>query len=132
MHDPTATLSHSDHNLFRSDVVEGLSRLQRTIPSLAVRRDARVLSWSVRQEAKKEKLPDRATQVGDSARLAQNGVRDRDNHVRKSRNQCPNPDAAHSRDDRGSDDGAHRDAELPKAIGITLIDTVRDQHRSQP
>jgi uncharacterized SAM-dependent methyltransferase len=32
MHDLTATLSHSDHNLFRSDVVEGLSRLQKTIP----------------------------------------------------------------------------------------------------
>jgi len=32
MHDRTATLSHSDHNLFSSDVVEGLSRLQRTIP----------------------------------------------------------------------------------------------------
>jgi len=33
MHDMTATLSHSDDNLFRSDVVEGLSRLQKTIPS---------------------------------------------------------------------------------------------------
>jgi dimethylhistidine N-methyltransferase len=32
MHDLTATLSHSDHNLFRSDVVEGLSRLQKAIP----------------------------------------------------------------------------------------------------
>ncbi|MER9758230.1 L-histidine N(alpha)-methyltransferase, partial [Mesorhizobium sp. M0166] len=32
MHDLTATLSHSDHNLFRSDVVEGLSRRQKTIP----------------------------------------------------------------------------------------------------
>jgi uncharacterized SAM-dependent methyltransferase len=32
MHDLTATLSHSEHNLFRSDVVEGLSRLQKTIP----------------------------------------------------------------------------------------------------
>ncbi|MFC7397272.1 L-histidine N(alpha)-methyltransferase [Chelatococcus sp. GCM10030263] len=28
----TATLSHSDNSLFRSDVVEGLSRLQKTIP----------------------------------------------------------------------------------------------------
>jgi uncharacterized SAM-dependent methyltransferase len=32
MRDLTATLSHSDHNLFRSDVVEGLSHLQKTIP----------------------------------------------------------------------------------------------------
>ena len=32
MHDLTATLPHSDHNLFRSDVVEGPSRLQKTIP----------------------------------------------------------------------------------------------------
>jgi uncharacterized SAM-dependent methyltransferase len=32
MHDLTATLSHSDHNLFRSDVVDGLPRLQKTIP----------------------------------------------------------------------------------------------------
>ena len=29
---PGATLSHSDRNLFRSDVVEGLSHLQKTIP----------------------------------------------------------------------------------------------------
>lgn len=62
----------------------------------------------------------------------QNGVCDRDNHVRKSRSQCTDPDAGHSRDDRGRDDGAHRDADTPKAIGITLIDTVRDQHHSQP
>jgi dimethylhistidine N-methyltransferase len=33
MDDLTATLSHSDSSLFRSDVVEGLSRLQKTIPS---------------------------------------------------------------------------------------------------
>ena len=65
-------------------------------------------------------------------RLAQNGVCDRDSHVRKSRRQCTDPDAGHSRDDRGRDDGAHRDADTPKAIGITLIDTVRDQHCSQP
>jgi len=32
MHDLTATLLHGDHNLFRSHVVEGLSRLQKTIP----------------------------------------------------------------------------------------------------
>lgn len=32
MHDLTATLSQSDHGLFWSDVVEGLSRLQKTIP----------------------------------------------------------------------------------------------------
>jgi dimethylhistidine N-methyltransferase len=32
MHDLTATLSQSDHNLFHSDVVEGLSRFQKTIP----------------------------------------------------------------------------------------------------
>jgi dimethylhistidine N-methyltransferase len=32
MHDLTATLSHRDDNFFRSDVVEGLSRLQKTIP----------------------------------------------------------------------------------------------------
>jgi uncharacterized SAM-dependent methyltransferase len=32
MHDLTATLPHSEHILFRSDVVEGLSRLQKTIP----------------------------------------------------------------------------------------------------
>jgi hypothetical protein len=65
-------------------------------------------------------------------RLAQNGVRDCDNHVRKSRSQCTDPDAGHSRDDRGRDDGAYRDADTPKAIGITLINTVRDQHHSQP
>ena len=29
MHDLTATLSHSDHNLFRSDVVEGLPAFKR-------------------------------------------------------------------------------------------------------
>ena len=70
------------------------------------------------------------SQMGIPARLAQNGVCDRDNHVRKSRSQCTDPDAGHSRDDRGRDDGAHRDADAPKAIGITLIDTVRDQHHS--
>jgi uncharacterized SAM-dependent methyltransferase len=32
MRDLTVTLAHSDHNLFRSDVVEGLSHLQKTIP----------------------------------------------------------------------------------------------------
>ncbi|NGO55679.1 L-histidine N(alpha)-methyltransferase [Allomesorhizobium camelthorni] len=32
MHDLTAPLSHGDYNLFRSDVVEGLSRPQKTIP----------------------------------------------------------------------------------------------------
>jgi dimethylhistidine N-methyltransferase len=32
MHDLAATLLYSDHNHFRSDVVEGLSRLQKTIP----------------------------------------------------------------------------------------------------
>ncbi|WP_128921363.1 L-histidine N(alpha)-methyltransferase [Bradyrhizobium nanningense] len=32
MHDLTATLFDSNHNLFRSDVVEGLSRLQKIIP----------------------------------------------------------------------------------------------------
>lgn len=32
MHDLTTTLSHGDHNFFRADVVEGLSRLQKTIP----------------------------------------------------------------------------------------------------
>lgn len=32
MHDLTATLSRSDHSLFHSDVVEGLSRPQKTIP----------------------------------------------------------------------------------------------------
>src|SRR3954453_12144716 len=32
MHDLTAKLSQSNHNLFRSDVVEGLSRLRKTIP----------------------------------------------------------------------------------------------------
>jgi hypothetical protein len=98
----------------------------------ATRRDAR-FSGSVREETKKEKFPDRAPPgSGISERLAQNGVCDRDNHVRKSRSQCTDPDAAHSRDDRGRDNGAHRDAKPPKAIGITLIDTVRDQHGSQP
>jgi hypothetical protein len=70
----------------------------------------------------------RPPRSGIPALLAQNGVCDRDNHVRKSRSQCTDPDATHSRDDRGRDDGAHRDADTPKAIGITLIDTVRDQH----
>ena len=88
---------------------------------------------SARQETKKEKFSDRAPpRSGIPARLAQNGVCDRDNHVRKSRSQCTDPDAGHSRDDRGRDDGAHRDADTPKAIGITLIDTVRDQQHSQP
>jgi dimethylhistidine N-methyltransferase len=32
MHDQTATLSHSDDSIFHSDVVEGLSRVQKTIP----------------------------------------------------------------------------------------------------
>ena len=80
-----------------------------------------------------KKFSDRAPRrSGISSRLAQNGVCDRDDHVRKSRSQCTDPDAGHSRDDRGSDEGAHRDADTPKAIGITLIETVRDQHRSQP
>jgi hypothetical protein len=70
--------------------------------------------------------------VGVPARLAQIVLCDRDNHVRKSRSQSTDPDTGHSRDDRGRDDGAHRDADTPKAIGITLIDTVRDQHHSQP
>ena len=69
---------------------------------------------------------------GIPVRLAQNGVCDCDNPVRKSPSQCTDPDTSHSRDDRGRDDGAHRDADTPKAIGITLIDTVRDQHHSQP
>ena len=73
-----------------------------------------------------------APRSGIPARLAQNGVCDRDNHVRKSRSQCTDPDAGHSRDDRGRDDGAHRDADTPKAIGFTLIDAVCDQHHSQP
>jgi hypothetical protein len=64
--------------------------------------------------------------------VAQNGVSDRDNHARKSRRQYTDPDTGHSRDDRGRDDGAHRDADTPKAIGTTLIDSVRDQHHSQP
>ena len=82
---------------------------------------------------KKEKFSDRRPpRSGIHARLAQNGVWDRDNHARKSRSQCTDPDAAHSRDDRGRDDSAHRDADYPKAIGITLIDAVRDQHHSQP
>ena len=82
---------------------------------------------------KKEKFSDRRPpRSGIHARLAQNGVWDRDNHARKSRSQCTDPDAAHSRDDRGRDDSAHRDADCPKAIGITLIDAVRDQHHSQP
>ena len=82
---------------------------------------------------KTEKFSDRAPRrSGISARLAQNDVCDRDNHVRKSRGQCTDPDAGHSRDDRGRGEGAHRDADTPKAIGITLIETVRDQHRSQP
>jgi len=55
-----------------------------------------------------------------------------DNHVRKSRSQCTDPDAAHTRDDRRRDDGAHRDTDTPKAIGAPFIDTVRDQHQSQP
>jgi hypothetical protein len=95
--------------------------------------NTKIATRSVRQETKKEKLSDRAPpRSGIPARLAQNGVCDRDNHVRKSRSQCTDPDAGHSRDDRGRDDGAHRDADTPKAIGITLIDTVRDQHHSQP
>lgn len=85
-----------------------------------------VLSWSVRQEAQKEKILDRAPFC-----VARNGVRHRNIRVRKSRCQCPNSDAAHSRDDRGRYDAAHRDADPPKAIGISLIDTVRDQHHSQ-
>jgi L-histidine Nalpha-methyltransferase len=32
MHDLTATLSQSGDNLFRSDVVDGLPRFQKTIP----------------------------------------------------------------------------------------------------
>src|SRR5215510_14068944 len=81
----------------------------------------------------REEFSDRAPpRSGIPARLAQNGVCDRDNHVRKSRSQCTDPDAGYSSDDRGRDDGAHRDADTPKAIGITLIDTVRDQHHSQP
>ena len=88
---------------------------------------------SARQETKKEKFSDRSPPRSRiPARLAQNGVCDRDNHVRESRSQCTDPDAGHSRDDRGRDDGAHRDADTPKAIGITLIDTVRDQQHSQP
>src|SRR5205814_10626130 len=79
------------------------------------------------------KFSDRApSRSGITARLAQNGACDRDNHVRKSRSQCTDPDTGHSRDDRGRDDGAHRDADTPKAIGTMLIDSVRDQHRSQP
>ena len=92
-----------------------------------------VLSRSVRRKPRKKKFSDRAPpRSGIPARLAQNGVCDRNNHVRKSRSQRTDPDAGHSRDDRGRDDGAHRDADTPKAIGITLIDTVRNQHHSQP
>jgi hypothetical protein len=69
---------------------------------------------------------------GIPVRHAQNGLRGRDNRGRKSRSQCTDPEATHSRDDRGRDDGAHRDADTPYAIGITLIDTVRDQRLSQP
>jgi uncharacterized SAM-dependent methyltransferase len=32
MHDLAAMLPYSAHNLFRSDIVEGLSRLQKAIP----------------------------------------------------------------------------------------------------
>ncbi|GGC76249.1 L-histidine N(alpha)-methyltransferase [Chelatococcus reniformis] len=32
MHDLSASLSHSDHDLFRADVVEGLSHIQKAIP----------------------------------------------------------------------------------------------------
>jgi len=98
----------------------------------ATRRDAR-FSPGASDRKPRKKFSDRAPRrSGISSRLAQNGVCDRDDHVRKSRSQCTDPDAGHSRDDRSRDEGAHRDADTPKAIGITLIETVRDQHRSQP
>ena len=57
-------------------------------------------------------------------------LRDRDIDVRKSPPRRIDPDAGHSRNDRGRDYGAHRDADPPEAIGIALIDTVCDQHHS--
>src|SRR5215475_8018274 len=98
----------------------------------ATRRDARFSPGASERKPRKKNSQIAPPRSGIPERLAQNGVCDRDNHVRKSRSQCTDPDAAHSRDDRGRDNAAHRDAETPKAIGITLIDTVHDQHRSQP
>ena len=88
-----------------------------------------VLPRSVRTKKKNSRT---ATQGGDSRDLRRTAYATAINHVRKSRNQCTDPDAAHSRDDRSRDDSAHRDADTPKEIGITLIDTVCDQHHSQP
>jgi hypothetical protein len=96
----------------------------------ATRRDARFFPGASDRKPRKKNSQTAPPRSGIPARLAQNGVCDRDNHVRKSRSQCTDPDAGHSRDDRGRDDGAHRDAYAPKAIGIILIDAVCDQHRS--
>ena len=98
----------------------------------ATRRDARLFPGASDRKPKRKNSQTARHPGRGFPRLAQNGLYDRDNHVRKSRSQCTDPDAGHSRDDRGRHDGAHRDADTPKAIGITLIDAVCDQHHPQP
>ena len=95
-------------------------------------RDARFFPGASDRKPSKKKSQTARRPGRGFPRLAQDGVRDRDNRVRESRSQYTDPDDAHSRDDRGRDDGAHRDADIPKAIGITLIDAMRDHHHSQP
>jgi hypothetical protein len=48
---------------------------------------------------------------------------------RRPRLADPNP--AHTRDDRGRDNGAYCDARAPKTICGASIDAVRDQHHPQ-
>src|SRR6516165_11196137 len=48
------------------------------------------------------------------------------------RSERPDPDAAHSGDDRGRDNGAYCDARAPNAVGAALIHAVGDQHDSKP
>jgi hypothetical protein len=48
---------------------------------------------------------------------------------RRPRLADPNP--AHTRDDRGGDNGAYCDARAPKTICGASIDAVRDQHHPQ-
>jgi hypothetical protein len=47
------------------------------------------------------------------------------------RRRLADPNPAHTRDDRGRDNGAYCDARAPKTICGASIDTVRDQHHPQ-
>jgi hypothetical protein len=114
----------ADHDDLHSLVALRVGRRRWSSLGCAAIRDARFFPRASGRKPGKKVLRTRQTKC--RTPFAPGGVCDRVIHARKSRSQRSNPYAAHPCDDRGRDNGAHRDACNPKAIRVAPIYAVRD------